>query len=318
MIDLSVVIVTYKCRAVALDCLRSLFAGGLDGLNAEVFVIDNNSGDKLMEAISENYPPAPDNGRAFGGDIPHYWGAGGNFLHTVSLEANVGFSAANNVGLARATGRNVLLLNPDTLVPPGALKRCVDFLDAQPETVGGMGCRVVTAEGVTQWECARKLVTPLTECVRALWPFSPPEALPKSVLEKNGPVPCLLGAFMLLRKSALDAVGPLDERFFLMYEDVDLCKRLGDAGLSLVYWPDVSITHLGGSSWKQEKIKTFAASHASAIKYLEKHHPRSVGFVRAVVKFGLELRLLALRLRKPDAWSAEHVQMVNAAREALR
>ena len=297
MIDLSVVIVTYKCKPVALDCLRSLFeGGGLDGLTAEVFVIDNASGDGVIDEILHVFPQAVGE----------------------TLSANVGFSAANNVGLARATGRNVLLLNPDTLVPSGALKKCVDFLDSQPQSVGGMGCRVVTAAGITQWECARKLVTPFTECVRALWPFSPPEALPRAALEKTGPVPCLLGAFMLLRKTALDTVGPLDERFFLMYEDVDLCKRFGDAGLSLLYWPDVSITHLGGSSWKQEKIKTFAASHASAIKYLEKHHRNSVSFVRAVVRLGLELRLLALRLRKPDAWGAEHVSMVQAAREALR
>ena len=306
MIDLSVVIVTYKCKSVALDCLRSLFAGGgLDGLNAEVFVVDNASGDGVLEA----FPPTASLSPPPSGEVP---------IHAIPLQTNVGFSAANNIGIARATGRNVLLLNPDTLIPAGALKACVDFLDGQPSPVGGMGCRVVTAEGVTQWECARKLVTPFTECVRALWPFSPPEALPKSALERTGPVPCLLGAFMLLRKSALDAVGPLDERFFLMYEDVDLCKRFGDAGFDLIYWPEVSITHFGGESWKQEKIKTFAASHASAMKYLEKHHPRSVSFVRAVVRLGLELRLLALRARKPGEWTTEHVAMVNAAREALK
>ncbi|MGC4043800.1 MAG: glycosyltransferase family 2 protein [Armatimonas sp.] len=297
MTSLSIIIVTYRCKDEALGCLHTLYAeGGLDGLDAEVFVVDNASGDGVIAAIQEQYP------QVIAQDLP----------------GNVGFSAGNNVALKQATGRNILFLNPDTLIPHGALKQCVDFLESQPDSVGGMTCRVVTATGETQWECARRLTTPWTECVRALWPFSPPEALPPATLERTGPVPCLLGAFMLFRSSTLEKIGGFDERFFLMYEDIDLCQRAKDAGFSLVYWPEMRITHLGGSSWKKEKVETYVNSHASALKYIQKHFPHSAWWVRAIVRLGMELRILALRLRRRSEWSAEHLAMAQAAREALK
>jgi GT2 family glycosyltransferase len=297
MTALSIIIVTYRCKDEALCCLRTLYAGGgLAGLDAEVFVIDNASNDGVIATIQGAFPQ----------------------VQAQLLPENIGFSAANNIGLKQATGRNILFLNPDTLIPPGALKKCVDFLESQPDSIGGMGCRVVTATGETQWECARRLTTPLTECARALWPLSPPEALPPATLEHTSEVPCLLGAFMLFRKSTLDRIGGFDERFFLMYEDIDLCQRAKDAGLSLLYWPEVQITHLGGSSWKKEKVETYANSHASALKYIQKHFPRSIWWVRAVVRLGMEARILALRLRRRDAWGAEHLAMARAAREALK
>jgi GT2 family glycosyltransferase len=300
MTTLSLIIVTYRCKDEALGCLRSLYEeGGLAGIEAqtEVFVIDNASGDGIIEAVVAGYPQA----------------------RAQELTTNIGFSAANNVGLQQATGKHILFLNPDTVIPAGALAKCIAFLESQPATVGGMGCRVVTADGITQWECARRLTTPATECLRALWPLAaPPEALPSATLEHTGPVPCLLGAFMLFRKSTLDTIGGFDERFFLMYEDIDLCQRVSDAGLSLVYWPEVQITHLGGSSWKKEKVETYANSHASALKYIQKHFPRSLWWVRAVVQLGMELRILALRLRRQDAWGAEHLAMARAARAALK
>jgi GT2 family glycosyltransferase len=275
-----------------LNCLQSL---GSD-LGTEIFVVDNASGDNVISEIQNQYPE----------------------VKTMALERNIGFSAANNLALSQVNGEFVLFLNPDTLVTSEVLSRCVEFLQNQPESVGAMGCRVQTTEGVTQWECNRKLTTPKTECLRAIWPFSPPEALPPSALEKTGPTSCLLGAFMLFRKSVLDKIGGFDEQFFLMYEDIDLCKRTLDAGFSIVYWPEVSIKHLGGSSWKQEKVETYANSHASALKYIKKHYPGSLWYVKFIVQLGMELRILALRLRKTNSWTQEHLLMARAAREALK
>jgi hypothetical protein len=296
MIELSVILVSYRCKSEVLECLRTLFCGGLDGLVAEVFLLDNASGDGVIDEVRVSFPD----------------------VQAEELPGNIGFSAANNIALGRARGRRVLFLNPDTLVPPGVLKKCVDFLESQAESVGGMGCRVVTPDGITQWECNRRLTTPLTESIRALWPFSPPEALPKAALEETGQAQCILGAFMLFRKSTLEAIGGFDERFFLMYEDIDLCQRVKNAGFSLIYWPDVSIIHLGGSSWKKEKIETYANSQRSGLKYIQKHFPRSVWQVRLIARLGMELRILVLRLRKPDSWTIEHLAMAREAREVLR
>ncbi len=292
MTTLSIIIVTYKCRSDVLNCLESI---GFDS-DIEIFVVDNASGDGVISQIENQYSD----------------------VKTIALEKNIGFSAANNLALAQVTGELVLFLNPDTIIPENALGKCVEFLKNQPESVGAMGCQVKTFDGTTQWECNRRLTTPKTECLRALWPFSVPEALPPSALEKTGPAECFLGAFMLFRKSVLDKIGGFDEQFFLMYEDIDLCKRTLEAGYSILYWPDVSITHLGGSSWKQEKVETYANSHASALKYIKKHYPGSLWYVKLVVQLGMELRILALYFRKSSEWRSEHLAMARAAREALK
>jgi GT2 family glycosyltransferase len=144
--DISVVIVSYRVRDVLRDCLKSLYAGGgLDGITSEVILVDNASGDGTAEMVRAEFPQ----------------------VRCIALDDNRGFSGANNVGLAEATGRTLLLLNPDTLVPQGAIAKCVRYLDDQPADVGAMGCRVAGPNGVTQWECARRAVTPGDEIARA-------------------------------------------------------------------------------------------------------------------------------------------------------
>ncbi len=311
--DLSVVIVGYKTRDVVCDCLHSLYAGGgLRGVgSAEVIVVDNASGDGTADAVRAEFPD----------------------VRMVALDENRGFAGANNVGLDLSSGRNVLLLNPDTLAPDGSLAACVRYLDAQPPNVGAMSCRVESADGSIQWTCARRLMTPGIEISRAFlldraFPRSRVfngEALPGWNRHDERAVECVLGAFVLMRRTALDAIGGgLDARFFLMYEDVDLCKRIGDAGFKIMFWPGVHITHLGGQSWKHAKIETYANSHVSALLYFQKHHPRAVGVVRFAVRAGMELKILLLRLnalRKrggADAYTREHLAMARAARNAIR
>jgi Predicted glycosyltransferases len=308
--DLSIIIVSYRVREVLRGCLRSLYQeGGLRGLTTpEVIVVDNASGDGTPEMVRADFPQ----------------------VRLLALPENRGFSAGNNAGLDLATGRNVLLLNPDTLVPDGALAACVAFLDAQPEDVGAMTCRVESTDGSLQWECSRRLITPWSECCRALLLD---RVFKRSDLFNREPVvgwdradtrkvECLLGAFMLIRRRALEAVGGLDEQFFLMYEDVDWCKRLRDAGFRAVFWPGARITHLGGQSWRQDPIATYANTHASAVLYFRKHHPRAVGTVRLVSRLGMEVKILLLRLnllRKPgDDYTVRHLAMARAARASLR
>lgn len=307
--DLSLVIVTYRCREQARDCLRTLLReGGLDGLRAEIIVVDNASGDGTPEMIGIDFPE----------------------VRLIASETNLGFSGGNNRGIAAATGRQILLLNPDTLLPPGELKKCVDFLDDQPESVGAMSCRVESPDGSLQLTCSRRLITPWSETCRALLldrlfsqvDFFNPEPELRWDRQETRDVECLLGAFMLIRRSVLESVGPLDERFFLMYEDVDWCKRCRDAGFRLVFWPDARITHLGGQSWKQEPVLTYTNSHISAMQFFEKHYPKSLPAVHRVTVVGMALKIALLRLnllRKPgDEYTEKHLAMAQSAMIALR
>lgn len=307
-LDLSVVIVTYRSRHEIGDCLRSLFGGGLNELQAEVIVVDNASSDGTADYVCAEFP------------------AVGLFAEN----ENGGFSRANNIGIQASSGRHVLLLNPDTIIGPNVLRRCVDYLDAQPASVAAMTCRVEGTDGKLQTTCSRRLITPWSEGCRALLldrVFSRSdlfnrEAEPRWNRENERDVECLLGAFMLIRRDALEKIGGLDEQFFLMYEDVDWCKRAGNAGFVLKFWPGERISHLGGQSWKYEKVATYANSHVSALQYFRKHHPRAVKGVYRVSLLGMALKVGLLRLnllRKPgDTYTREHLDMARAATASLR
>lgn|GEM_PF-962454 len=311
--DISLLIVTYRCREVVRDCLQSLFSGGLEGLTAEVLLVDNDSGDGTVEMVQTEFPQ----------------------VRIVATGENRGFARANNLAAQEAQGRNLLLLNPDTLVPPTALARCVAFLAAQPDSVVAMSCRVESPDGSLQKDCSRRLITPWSECCRALlldrifpkvdW-FNR-EANPGWNRRDTRPVEAIIGAFMLIRRSAWESIGGLDERFFLMYEDMDWCKRVADAGKTIVFWHEERIVHLGGQSWKHVPVMVYANSHVSALAYFRKHHPRSVPVVKAVCRFGMELKILLLRLnalhlqqtrRDDNGYTKTHLDMARAARETLR
>lgn len=306
--DLSLIIVPYKVREMLRDCLNSLYDGGLDGLTAEVIVVDNDSGDGTPEMVRTEFPQAI----------------------MIAGTENVGFSRANNRGMANSSGRLVLLLNADTLIPKGSIKRCVDFLDAQPSDVAAMTCRVQSLDGALQLTCSRRLATPRSEISRALlldrmFPksdFFNPEPELRWNRQNTRAVECLLGAFMLIRRDALDKIGLLDERFFLMYEDIDWCKRAGDAGYRLMFWPDAHITHIGGASWRQTPIETYADSHLAAMQYFQKHYPRSAPLVHAAHRMGMALKIAALRLnllRKPgDEYLLQHLAMARNAATKLK
>lgn len=282
---LSIVIVTYRCKADVLQCLASLPA------DAQTIVADNASGDGTVEAIRAQFP----------------------HVHVLALPENVGFAKGNNLAAQHATGEFLLLLNPDTIIPqPDTLPRCVDYLVAQPETVVGMTCRVESPDGSLQWECARRFPTVFSECTKAFFPYRRWDAIPGFDETREQAVPCVLGAFVLLRHAAWTAVGGFDERFFLMYEDIDLCRKLAHNGGRLMYWPEARIVHTGGQSWKTEKPRTYANTHVSALQYLQKYRPGSEKWVRNVFRLALALKHLATR-SNPDKQA-----MVAAAKEALR
>ena len=282
---LSIMIVTYRCKEDVLKCLATLPSA------AQIVVVDNASGDGTVEAIRAQFP----------------------LVCVLALDENIGFARANNLAAKQATGEFLLLLNPDTMIPdPDTLERCVAYLASQPEAVAAMTCRVMSEDGSLQWECARHFPTEFSECAKAFFPYKCWDAIKNFDETKEQFVPCVLGAFILLRRANWELVGGFDERFFLMYEDVDLCRKLAQKGGTLRYWPEARIVHTGGQSWKTDRPRTYANTHVSSLQYVAKYWPGSEKFVRLVFLLALWLKKLATR-GNPDKQV-----MIAAAQEALR
>jgi GT2 family glycosyltransferase len=274
---LTVVVVTYNTRALALDCLASLEDWATD-VPHETFVVDNASTDGTRAAIADAFPN----------------------VNLIAREHNDGFSAANNEALRRARGRYTLLLNGDTRVLPGALEAMIHFLDAHPET-GLAGCRLVDGEGATDasagglpgfrmqvasWLGLRRLV-PATVVRRALRSrllrrlidaIAGGYFVPATSGTEPVEVEFLSGACVLVRRDVWDQIGLLDERFFLYLEDADLCRRAARAGWRLHYLPAATIVHLGGRSFA---TRPGGGTHhlsreraASLVHYFRKHGGR--------------------------------------------
>lgn len=135
-LELSVVIVSYNVQELLRQCLRSVLEA-LEGLEAEILVVDNASTDGTVEALAPQFPQ----------------------VRWIALERNVGFGRANNIGIAQARGRYILILNPDTLLQPDTLKTMLAYMEEHPE-VGIAGCRVLNADGTFQASCRRGFPTP--------------------------------------------------------------------------------------------------------------------------------------------------------------
>lgn len=261
--DISVVIVSFNTRDLLRECLATL-RPALAGLSAEVFVVDNASLDGSPDMVSREFPD----------------------VNLIRSEVNLGFAGANNVALRQANGRFAVLLNSDAFVGEDALRCSVRHMDAQPRAGLG-GARLVGRDGAWQ-PSARLFPSPLNDLLvlsglsarfprsRFFGRFDRTWANPAQPAE----VDWVPGAFSIIRRTVLDEVGLFDERFFLYYEEVDLCRRIKAAGHSVWYWPDIVVVHLGGESSKTVTSVQFSASGAqlagwrlrSAFLYYRKHH----------------------------------------------
>ena len=261
--DVSVVIVSFNTREVLRECLHTL-APALVGLQSEVWVVDNGSRDGSPEMVREQFPD----------------------VQVLPSAVNLGFAAANNRAFQRATGRYVVLLNSDAFVRKDALYKAVAHMNATPEAGLG-GARLISRDG--SWQpSARLFPSPLNDLLTlsglsARFPASRFFGRFDRTWADSGEsaeVDWVPGAFSIIRRDVLEAVGYFDERFFLYYEEVDLCRRIKQAGYSICYWPDVVVLHLGGESSKTQTGLQFSSSGAqlagwrmrSAFLYYRKHH----------------------------------------------
>lgn len=273
-VDLAVVILNYNTRALLQACLRSLQASATE-LAVEVMVVDNASTDGSAALVREEFPQ----------------------VQVIVNPANIGYSAGNNVGL-RMLGfdqfpprpvdslpRYVLLLNPDTVVPPQTLTAMVRFMDDHP-TIGVAGPRVRRPDGSLDRACRRSFPTPQVSFYRMiglsrLFPRSRRfnaynlEYLPEEAVH---PVDSVVGAYMQVRREAILAVGLLDERFFMYGEDLDWAKRIKDAGWEIWYNGAVEITHVKEAASRQSAKARIDFYEAMWLFY-QKHYQRNTNWL---------------------------------------
>ena len=259
---LSIVIVNFNARADLENCLRSLSTAP-PAIPHDVTVVDNASTDGSPDAVRRGWPS----------------------VQLVALAANVGFSAGNNAGIRASGGDLVLLLNNDTIVPPGALDRLVARLQAH-QAAAVAGPRLVDAAGRVELSFG-PMISPFAELrqktIGRLYDrrFGPAERWVARVTSSERYVDWVSGACLLVWRSAAEAAGLLDERYFLYTEDVDFCAAIRALGRQVLFTPESQITHLRGRSRSTAPQKVNAAYRRSQIAFYEKHHPAWARVLRA-------------------------------------
>ncbi len=253
--QLSVVIVNYNVRYFLEQCLHSVFSSG-KALDMEVFVVDNQSVDGSAEMVREKFPQ----------------------VKLIANSENLGFSKGNNQAIKQASGRYVLLLNPDTVVEGDTLPKVVHFMDSHPDA-GGLGVKMLDGRGRFLPESKRGLPTPGVAFSKifglsALFPKS--KTFGKYHLgyldkDKTHKVDVLSGAFMLLRKEVIDKTGALDEAFFMYGEDIDLSHRIIKAGYNNYYYPEARIIHYKGESTKKSSVNYVLVFYNAMVIFARKH-----------------------------------------------
>ncbi len=262
--DLSIIIVNYNTCDLLRDCLDTVYASEGD-FEYEVIVVDNCSPDGSVAMVHQDFPQA----------------------ELIANEVNKGYAYANNLGMRQARGDYVLLLNPDTVLPPNALKDMITFMEERPDT-GVAGPKLVLADGSLDLACRRSFPTLDVALYRLLglskrYPNSPRyNRYNLGYLDPNqvAEVDSVVGAFMLIRRKALDQTGFFDERFFMYAEDIDLCYRIKvDCGWKIYYNPAVVVTHYKSQATAKRWAPMTIQFYRAMWLFHQKHYARHTFFL---------------------------------------
>jgi GT2 family glycosyltransferase len=288
-----VVIVSYRSRELLRSCLTSL-AAHPPRSGVTTWVVDNASSDGTVEMLRMEFPG----------------------VELIASQRNLGFAAATNIGVRRGSAPYVLALNPDTRVTERTINHMVELMESN-SSIGIAGCRLELEDGTFDHAARRSFPTPLG----ALAHFTRIGRLdhaPTSLAQYRAPsvergmVDAVNGAFMLMRRKALDEVGLFDEGFWMYMEDLDLCYRFAQAGWVTWYEPVVSVAHVkGGTSGRFRKPRLNYAFHYGMYRFYRKHYaatrsPIFNGAVYAgiVVKLALSLTVTAMSRRLLESATA--------------
>ena len=284
---LSVVIVNYNVRYYLEQCLLSV-EKALTGVCGEVFVVDNHSTDGSIPYLKSKFP----------------------WVRYIENQENLGFSRANNQALREARGEYVLLLNPDTFIGERTLRECIDFMDKNPQA-GMCGVGMLKVDGSFAPESRRGIPTPFVAFCKmtGLGTLFPKSRLfgryYMQYLNKYSinPIEIVSGAFMFIRKDALDKVGLLDETFFMYGEDIDLSYRVLQAGYKNYYLP-TQILHYKGESTKKNSLRYVNAFHKAMIIFFRKHFAHYSGIDSAFITLTIMMKgVVTYVVNKTRSWS---------------
>ena len=254
MPDVSIIIVSFNARADLERCLGSLHAS-VQARSWEIIVVDNGSSDGSADAAART--PG---------------------VRVICNRDNLGFARATNIGIRASQGTNLLLLNSDTVVPSGAIERLLDILDLHPD-VAVVGPRLIDAAGKAELSFGG-MIGPLNE-LRQQWRSR--ADIDRLTRQTQYP-DWVSGACLLVRRADANAVGLLDERFFMYTEDVDFCAAIRARHRRILFAPEVEIVHVRGRSAASAREATRVAYRRSHIAFYEKHHPRWVPLLKLYLR----------------------------------
>lgn len=267
--DISIIFVNYKTKDLTINAIKSV-KEKTEGLEYEIFVVDNASNDGSIEAVEAEFPD----------------------VNIIKSEINGGFGYANNLAIKQAKGKYILCLNTDTLLVNNAIKFMFDFMEkAKNNNIGACGGYLVDTE-LNPIHCGGRL-----PCVKEIvWKLGLRQIFKKYYRENiimslnsdeenlNEKIEYITGANIFFRKSVLDEIGLFDENFFMYYEETDLCKRLWDKGYQVKFVPEAKIIHLESASIKSS-IQKLKMIKTSEFYYFKKHFPKKFFIIKFTYGF---------------------------------
>ena len=273
--QLSVIIVNYNVKYFLEQALHSVYKA-MHNIDGEVFVVDNNSADGSCEMVRRKFPQ----------------------VKLIDNKQNTGFAVANNQAIKLAKGKYVLLLNPDTVVEEDCFLQCISFMDSHKDA-GALGVKMIDGKGKFLPESKRSLPTPQVAFYKM---FGFASVLPKSKTfgryhlgflnnDEVNEVEVLSGAFMFIRKAALDKVGLLDEDYFMYGEDIDLSFRITLGGYKNYYFPSTTIIHYKGESTKKTSVNYVFVFYRAMIIFAQKHYStKHAKLFSFIISFAIYIR----------------------------
>ncbi len=279
--DISVIIVNYNVRRFLENAISSVMKSA-EGLQAEIIVVDNASDDGSVEMVRTTFPT----------------------VQVIANSENLGFAKANNLGLKRAKGKHLLLLNPDTILQEDTIHEMIGFIAKHPDA-GLAGCKILNPDGSFQLSCRRGFPTPWVSFTKV---FGLSSLFPGSKLfgrynltylnpDESYVVDAISGSFMMLTRRSYDLVGGLDESFFMYGEDLDYCYRIQKAGLRVYYVHTTQIIHFKGESTQRSNLDEIELFYDAMRVFVRKHFGHSY-LLKAVLSVGISLRAAAAFLAR--------------------
>jgi N-acetylglucosaminyl-diphospho-decaprenol L-rhamnosyltransferase len=265
---LSIIIVSWNVCDLLRICLGSI-ERERNAVALEVIVVDGASADGSPAMVQAEFP----------------------WVRLIARHDNVGFPRGNNLGIAEARGRYLLLLNPDTELLPGALSTLLDYIEQQPG-IGVLGPQLLNPDGSVQ-SSRRRFPTLVTALFESTWlqPLAPAAVLRRYYAldlpdDRPADVDWLMGACLLAPREVVDKVGLLDEAYFMYSEELDWCRRVKEAGRRVVYLPAAQVVHHQGKSSEQAVAARHISFQRAKLRYFRKFHGRAaVVFLRLLLLF---------------------------------